>query len=633
MCGICGELSLERGGRVSAAALAAMAARLAHRGPDHEAVFVSPDGRAGLGFRRLSVIDLSLAARQPMPNEDGAVHLVFNGEIYNYRELRTPLAARGHVFRSQADSEVIVHLYEERGEAFVDELDGMFAIALWDGRAGRLVLARDRAGKKPLYVWRDAARLVFASEIKAIAAHPAVRVEMDGRAVPDYFRYGYVPHPRTFYRDVVQVEPGTIETIDLDGRRTARRYWRIAFPEDAGLRGRVDVREAAQRVRELVTAAVARRLVSDVPIGAFLSGGLDSTIVAGVMSRLAGEPVRTFSLGFEGDPAFDETAIAEETAARLGTRHTAFRVRPDAVALLDTLVYHHDGPFGDSSAIPTYLVARLARAHVTVALTGDGGDELFAGYLRFGAALAAERVPRWAAAAAAGVLDRLPAPRHERHWLARARRFARHARRPLEDRLAAWTAVFGDDVEALLGTGPPAAGGHPPASRPDGLARASPLARLLALNFEGYLHDDLLVKLDRMTMANALEARSPFLDRTLAEYAATLPDALKLRGATTKVVLREAFADLIPPAVARGGKRGFGVPLDEWFRGGLAPFVRDTLLAPSARLRDHVSQAYVRRLVEEHAAGWANHGHRLWALVTFERWLHLLPSWIAPRRS
>ena len=630
MCGICGELSIPPQRRLEEAALARMAGTLRHRGPDHEATFVSADGHGALGFRRLSIIDLRSVANQPIGNEDGSVRLVFNGEIYNFQELRHGLVSRGHAFRSNADSEVIVHLYEELGDRAIDELDGMFAIAIWDARQRSLVLARDRAGKKPLFVWQDNRRIVFGSEIKAIAANPGVTLEIDASALPYYFLYGYVPHPQTFYRGISHVEPGTVVTFGEDGRRTVRRYWQLTFP-DAAEQGRGhDHAAAVRRVRELVTAAVERRLISDVPLGAFLSGGIDSAIVVGIMSRLAAEPVRTFSIGFEGDAAFDESAEAAATAKHFGTRHTEFRVRPSAVDLLDTLIYHHDGPFADSSAIPTYLVSKLTRQHVTVALTGDGGDEVFAGYLRFGASLAADRAPGWMALGGS-LLRLLPQPTNERSMIARGRRFLRFMQLPLDDRLTAFSGVFFDDLDRLLSPLLSDSRGSVDRRRHlqgvTGLERVSPLSRLLAANFHSYLHDDLLVKTDRMTMANSLEARAPFLDRALVEYVAGLPDDNKLNGLTTKAILREAFADMLPAAVKQAPKKGFGVPLEAWFRGELRDMCRDLLLSPSAKSRSYVSQDYVRTLVDDHQAGRANYGHRLWTLLTFERWLQLMPQW------
>jgi asparagine synthase (glutamine-hydrolysing) len=633
MCGICGELTFD-GAPVRTETIVAMRDRLVHRGPDDEGTYVSAAGRAGLGFRRLRIIDLSAAANQPMANEDGTVRVVFNGEIYNFRELRERLIARGHTFRTLADTEVIVHLYEERGPAFVEDLDGMFAIAVWDERAGRLVLARDRAGKKPLFYYRDGRRLVFGSEIKALFAHPDVHIEIDPAAVPSYFLYGYTPHPATFYQRVAQVNPASVVTIEMDGSVGERTYWRLDFggPAEAG-----PYPGARDRVRELVTAAVKRRLVSDVPLGAFLSAGIDSTIVVGVMSRLMKEPVKTFTIGFEGDPAYDETAGAREVAERFKTDHTEFRVKPSAVQLIDRLIWHHDGPFGDSSAIPTYLVSELTRPHVTVVLTGDGGDELFAGYLRFRAALAAERVPRVGGALIEAALRALPAAPNERHVLARARRFAKFMHLPLLERAARWNSIFQDDLALLLVSDVPRAMRLDPIAhlRPQlgAIDRLSPLNRLLAANFASYLPDDLMVKTDRCTMANSLEARAPLLDTTLTEYAASLPDSFKIHRGRAKAILRDAFADLVPPAIDRRPKTGFGVPLDAWFRGELRDYVRDTLLGSRAASRIYLRHDRVHQLVDDHQAGRTNDGHRLWALVCFERWLQLLPSWQAVAKS
>ncbi len=637
MCGICGEMTFD-GAPVRAETIVAMRDRLVHRGPDDQGVFLSPAARAGLGFRRLRIIDLSPAANQPMANEDGSVRVVFNGEIYNFKDLRARLQARGHRFRTQADTETIVHAYEERGPAFVEDLDGMFAIALWDERAGRLVLARDRTGKKPLFYYRDDRRLVFGSEIKALFAHPDVPADIDRDQVPRFLAFGYAPHPATLYRGIRQLDPASVMIVEPDGRASERVYWRLQFPE-AGAAPPVDAAAARGRVRELVTAAVERRLVSDVPLGAFLSGGIDSTIVVGVMSRLTREPVKTFTIGFEDDTAYDETHAARQVAERFHTDHTEFRVKPSAVQLIDRLIWHHDGPFGDSSAIPTYLVSELTRQHVTVVLTGDGGDEVFAGYLRFRAALAAGRLPWGSGAVLEAALRVLPDAPNERHLLARARRFVRFMHLPLLERAARWNSVFQDDLVSLVqpDLAASAASFDPLAHLApalEAIARVSPLSQLLAANFASYLPDDLLVKTDRSTMANSLEARSPLLDTALVEYVASLPDAFKLEGRRAKAILRDAFADLIPPAIDRRPKTGFGVPLDAWFRGELGGYVRDTLLAPSAASRAYVQPGRVRELVDDHQAGRANNGHRLWTLVCFERWLKLLPEWRAlPART
>ncbi len=635
MCGICGELRFD-GRPVRAPVVAAMSDRIIHRGPDASGQFVTPAANAGLGFRRLRIIDLSANANQPMANEDGSVQLVFNGEIYNFQALRQRLENQGHRFRSHSDTETIVHLYEEHGADAIAQLEGMFAIGIWDERNRRLLLARDRAGKKPLFYYRDERLLAFASEIKALFAHPDVSAQIDPRAIPDYLVHGYVPSPQTFYQNVRQVPAGALITIEEGGRTLTQRYWQLELPRAEAVRS-VGIEEATRGVRQRVERAVQRRLISDVPLGAFLSGGIDSTIVVGLMRRYMSTPVKTFSIGFEGDAAYDETSYARIAATTFGTDHTEFRVRPDAFDLVDTLIWHHDGPFGDSSAIPTFIVSKLTREHVTVVLTGDGGDEIFAGYMRFYAAVMSERVPRLVGAAADAVLATLPEPASDRHWRARARRFLRPLGRPLEERLTSWNSIFFDDLQSLLNHD--FASSLAPldplqhlAAEQSHLEGRTALARVLHANFASYLTDDLLVKTDRCTMANALEARSPFLDRELVEYVAALPDDVKLRGRETKFILRRAFADLLPPAISRRGKMGFGVPVGTWFRGELRDMVSDVLLARTAKYRDMLDAAYVESLVQRHLDGRANLGPQLWTLLCLERWLQLLPEWTrAPR--
>jgi len=632
MCGICGELRL-RGGVTTTARLAAMREAIAHRGPDAAGMYLSPDQRAGFGFRRLRIIDLSPNADQPMPNEDESVQLVFNGEIYNFASLRRELVQKGHRFRSQSDSEVIVHLYEEEGEEAIARLDGMFALAIWDQRARRLVLARDRAGKKPLFYAQTPDTFLFASEIKAFFGLDDVPLEIEPRAVPQYFIHGYVPGPRTFYRNVLQLEPATILTIGPEAPLRRRVYWRLQMGRPApGMPRPVGGRDAAAEVRRLTTEAVERRLISDVPLGAFLSGGVDSTIVVGLMSRLMASPVRTFSIGFDGDPRYDETAYAREVAARFKTDHTEFKVAPSAIDLIDTLIWHHDGPFGDASAIPTYIVSRLTRQHVTVVLNGDGGDELFAGYNRFAAAVAAEWMPAGVRRPLLTLLDSLPLATDTRHWLARGRRFVQAMNLPLYERITRWNSLFYDDLERILS--PDLVQSLPALDRleyleaeREHLADLSVLGGLLHANFRSYLPDDLLVKADRCTMAHGLEGRSPFLDTALIEYVAGLPDSMKLRGLTTKVIRRRAFRDLLPPSVARRGKMGFGVPLGTWFRTDLRDFVGDYLLDSAARYRAFLSAPYVHQLISRHRTGAVDLGLQLWSILCFELWLRALPQW------
>lgn len=620
MCGIAGIVRLD-GEAVSPPLIRAMAQTLRHRGPDAAGFHV--DGPVALGHQRLKIIDLSEAAAQPMANGDGSVWIVFNGEIYNYRELRQELDARGYRFRSHSDTEVILHLYEELGGSCIERLDGMFAFAVWDRPKRRLLLARDRAGKKPLYYTRAGASFLFASEVKALLRHPQVAGVPAPEAFPHYFKFGYPPQGATFYRDVAQLPPAHAMTVEAGGAVRTRRYWDLDFTPRSG--PAPSVAEAEEQVRTLVTEAVRKRLMADVPLGAFLSGGIDSSIVVGVMSRLLNQPVKTFSIGFTGDPSLDETPYARAVAKHFQTDHHEFIVEPKAIDLIEALVWHHDGPFGDASAIPTSIVSRLTREHVTVALNGDGGDEVFAGYLRFQACLAAERLPRGLVRMADGMLGMVPEPTSYHHWLRRAQRFFRVAANPLFTRLRGWIAIFDQDLDRLLR--PDVMAGITTGQvdyAPDLLARTdaySTLSKVLYVNFMTYLPDDLLVKADRCTMAHSLEGRSPFLDHRLAEYVAGLPDAYKVRGRTTKFILKSAFADLLPPEILTRGKKGFGVPLGAWFRTDLKDYLRDHLLSPQALSREYCVPSYVEGLVQEHVAGVRDHGLRLWTLLTFEVWL------------
>ena len=648
MCGIVGLVQFD-GQPIDRDVLRQMTAALAHRGPEgHGCRLVSSGAvQVGLGHTRLKVIDLSDQAAQPMSSDDGLIWLTFNGEIYNYRVLRAALEADGVRFRTSSDTEVLLRLYEAQGEQCLERLEGMFAFAVWDGHKGCLVLARDRVGKKPLFYSATPTRVAFASEMKALFCHPELAPEIDEAALPPFFLFGYVPMPDTFYRGVRSVPPGCAMRISRDGQLHLQAYWNL-FPSPAGTRapGRVpSEREAMGTIRELMRTAVQRRLVADVPLGAFLSGGIDSSVVVAMMSQLLKEPVRTFSIGFSGDPHFDETAYARLVAKRFGTRHTEFVVTPSAVELVERLVWHYDGPFADSSAIPTYLLARLTREHVTVALSGDGGDELFAGYLRFYATVLSERVPVGVRRAARKLLAGLPAWGGSRQPFRRLQKFAGSAALPFAERFSRWNAVFYEDLPALL---PATRGAVAEASEhgrgpwsPPPLARLEPylaecgdaslLTRLLYVNLKTYLLDDLLVKMDRCSMAHALETRSPFLDRELMEYVFSLPDGMKLRGGRTKVMLRRAFSDLLPKEILTRGKMGFGVPLQAWFRTDLRDYLQEMLLAPSAKLRAYVNQAYVRQLCEDDLSGRADHSHKLWTLLTFEVWLRQLKAWSQPQ--
>jgi asparagine synthase (glutamine-hydrolysing) len=618
MCGIFGMV-----GTLDPEHLAGVSASLAHRGPDAEGIF--SDGTVTLLHRRLKVIDLSARAAQPMPNEDATIHVVFNGEIYNHKALRHELEQLGHQFRSNSDTEVIVHGFESWGTGVVERLDGMFAFGLWDGRRRALLLARDRAGKKPLFVTTAGGGARFASSIAALVAS-GVPAELAPEQLPFYLSYGFVPAPSTLYRGVQQLAPATWMMVDEQGRQTTQCYWRVRFGE----RERPDSFSAAsEQVRQLVTAAVDRRLESDVPLGAFLSGGIDSTIIVGLMAKRLGS-VRTFSIGFSDDARYDETSFARIASKAFGTNHTEFIVTANALEAIDELVRLHDGPFGDSSAIPTAIVSRLTRQHVTVALTGDGGDELFCGYHRFLAAEAAEWIPRSLIRSAARVAS-LTRPASERSTAGRAVRFLGAAALPLADRIARWNSFFPDvrailspDLANKLGASVEAPLRWQRSIIADAAAR-HPLSRVLEHNFRTYLPYDLLIKADRCSMGSSLETRSPFLDTSLIEYVSGLPASYLRRGTHMKRILKTAFADLLPPAISRRGKMGFGVPLSTWFRGELRDMVADRLNA-KAQIFEYVDRRAAEKLMKEHLEGSADHGQRLWLLLTMQVWLDQLHS-------
>jgi len=606
-----------------------MAGRLAHRGPDGEGFHV--DGPLALGHRRLSVIDLSEAASEPMTNEDGSVWLVFNGEVYNFREIRRSLEVRHH-FRSSSDGEVILHLYEEKGDAAVAELEGMFAFALWDAKRRRLLLARDRAGKKPLFYHEGPRLFAFASETKALLAHPDVPHERDPEALPLFLTYGYVPTPGTFYRGIRALPPGHTMTVTEAGAEAPQRYWRARFGSAGreSLSGMAD-REAEERFRALLRAAVERRLVADVPLGAFLSGGLDSSTVVALMAEAAGSRVKTFTIGFAGHKEYDEREHARVVAGRFSTEHTEFVVEPKALDLVDRLVWHHDGPFGDSSAVPTYLLSELTRTKVTVALNGDGGDEVFAGYLRLYGGALSERIPRTAFRAAAALLGLLPEPADRRHPLRFAKRFAEAGSRPRLERYLRWNAYFTADLPTLL---KPELAQSLDRERLLESFRASyaagegsTLARLLQLNFETYLLDDLLVKMDRMSMAHGLETRSPFLDTAVVEFGASLPDRLRMRFGRGKLLLRRAMKGILPDSILTRGKMGFGAPLGAWFRSDLDGFVRERLLDPASPIYEYLRPEPVAALLARHGAATADLSAQIWALLTLESWLRQEKGW------
>lgn len=622
MCGLCGVVTYGAGD-LDMAVAERMVDSLHHRGPDDRGIYRERRGDVSvfLGHARLSILDLSAAGRQPICNETGRIWAVFNGEIYNFLALRAEMEAQGHVFRSKTDSEVLVHAYEQWGHAFVQRLDGMFALALWDQDRGALLLARDRTGKKPLYYASTSKAFVFGSEMKALFAHPGVSRDLNERAVPLYFTYGYVPCPETFYRGIVQVPPASYVLVENGQVRGPFSYWDLAYPLE-GQERQVSEAEACREVRALLSAAVERRLLSDVPLGAFLSGGIDSSVVVSLMSRLMGRRVKTFSIGFTGDKDLDETPFSRLVARHFNTDHTEFIVEPKAFDLVEKLLWHHDQPYGDSSAIPTYLLAKLAREHVTVALSGDGGDEVFGGYERFLGAIMAERLPVSAiqlGIAATGALLGLGISRRP---VVRGHRFLLQAAKPLRDRYLAWCSFFSQDFLAELLVAPVPAGTRDSFDRCfEQTEGCSVLHRILQLNFKTYLPDDLLVKMDRMSMAHGLETRSPFLDTALVEYMASLPPHYKVNRWKLKYLLKQAFADLLPKEILRRGKRGFAVPLAAWFRGELKEWVGDLLLSGAPLYRPFIRQDCVQKIYQAHQDRVRDHGPHLWALMNFEIWL------------
>ena len=623
MCGIAGVMYADPARPVERSLLRAMGQAIAHRGPDAEGFLEDPG--LGLVHRRLSIIDLA-GGDQPIGNEDGSVQVVFNGEIYNFQELRAGLESRGHRFRTRSDTEVLVHLYEEDGERLVERLRGMFAFALWDRRRRRLVLARDRLGIKPLYLYRDAGMLLFGSELKAILAHPDVPRSLDPAALEDYLALGVVPGPRSIFRHIEKLPPAHVLAVGPESLDApVRRYWQLRIEPD----DRPTAAEWQEAVRAKLAEAVRLHLIADVPVGAFLSGGLDSGVVVALSAGATQGPLQTFSMGFR-EERFNELPPARQVAERFGTRHTEEVVTPDAVALADELTRYYDEPFADASAVPTYLVARLARRSVKVVLSGDGGDEVFGGYRRYAhdlrEAALREMLPAWFRRRVLGPLagawpkaDWLPRPLRARTLLTNLAREpgAAYANTLLRCRPPLRRRLLAPDLRAQLnGHDPEAAvrAGH--ATAPAGDA----LAGMIAADVAVLLPDDFLVKVDRASMAHGIEARPPLLDHELLELAARIPSTFKVRHGETKWLFKQVAGDLLPPEVVRRPKQGFDVPLDAWFRGPLRPMFEDAVLAPQGPAADLVDRPAARQVYRAHLAGTGRHGDVLWSLLTLARW-------------
>jgi len=598
-----------------------MCSAIEHRGPDSRGLHL--EAGVGLGIQRLRVIDLA-TGDQPLYNEDRSVAVVLNGEIYNYRELRDRLAGRGHVLATQGDTEVIAHLYEEEGPDCVRRLHGMFAVAIWDAKARQLTLARDRVGKKPLFYSLREGCLTFASELGALMADPEIPRELDHRAIDAYLALRYVPAPFSAFAAVRKLPPASTLTY-RDGRARIERYWQLDYTPKRAVASEAEVHE---EVRDHIRAAVRRRMVADVPLGAFLSGGVDSSAVVAAMAEASPHPVRTFSIGFSSDE-LNELPQARIVAERFGTEHHEHVVEPSAVEIIPKIVRHYGEPFGDPSAIPSFYLAEMARGHVTVALNGDGGDESFAGYQRYASSLLLAR------------LDRVPAPLrrglaragewispggHVESWRERARRMS--AQLPLDplERYTAYVsrlngldrdALYTDEYRELVG-----ASAVPGvfAAAWEGSSAVDLLDKMLAVDVEVYLPGQLLTKIDIATMAHSLEGRSPLLDHELMEFAASLPPDLKLRGREKKVALRGALRGWIPDEILDGPKKGFKLPIADWFRGELRGYAREMLLDPVARGRGFFREPYVRGLLDRHAAGQEDNSLGIWNLLNLELW-------------
>lgn len=621
MCGICGKIDFT-GKPVEEGLVRAMAQTLTHRGPDDEGVYVG--NGIVLGHRRLSVIDLSNAAHQPMANEDETLRIVYNGEVYNFEELKSELQAKGHRFRSHSDTEVILHLYEEEGARAVERLRGMFAFAIWDTKKKELFLARDRTGQKPLFYRPGNESFHFASEIKAILKDPDVKARPDLTAIDHYLTWQCVPAPYSAFEGIKKVPPAHHMTVK-DGHVKLTRYWRLDYTP------KLDITEEEIKTQLLseMREAVKLRMISDVPLGAFLSGGVDSSAIVAFMAEASAKPIKTFAIGFK-EAAYNELSYAKIIAERFKTDHTEFIVEPNALEILPKLVWHYGEPFADSSAIPTYYVSQLARDKVTVALNGDGGDESFAGYERYMANELSDRITRFLPKPLARLMlmvaMRMPHGTSPKNTLWRAKRFLQGSLKTPEMRNADWMGHFSpevkrelytDDLKEKLSGSLPYDAYLKRFSETDAV---SSLDKLLYNDVNSYLPEDLLVKVDVASMASSLEARSPFLDHKFMEFAATIPSSLKLKGRTTKYILKEALRGILPDNILFRPKMGFAVPIDRWFKDELKEMAYDTLLSTKAIERGYFKAASIERILNEHVTGKWNWHHQIYNLLMLELW-------------
>ncbi|HLD36769.1 MAG TPA: asparagine synthase (glutamine-hydrolyzing) [Planctomycetota bacterium] len=632
MCGICGRINFDPNGTsfgrntpVSDDLMHRMCDTIIHRGPDSEGIFNSqsqisnPKSQIALGIRRLAIIDLT-TGDQPIHNEDKSIWLVLNGEIYNFQELRDGLLKKGHSFYTKTDTEVIVHLYEEYGVDCVKHLRGMFALALWDNNKGQLFLARDRLGKKPLYYAQTDRYLIFGSEMKAILANPEIKKEVDLDALDYYLTYYYIPSPLSIFKGIRKLPPASYLVCDANGAIKIERYWQIDYRAKHSL----SQKEYCNRIMELLEESTKIRMISDVPLGALLSGGIDSSAIVGLMARNSSKPIKTFSIGF-GETGYSELKYAKLVAEHFKTEHHEFIVTPKVIDILPDLVWHYGEPYADSSMLPSYYVARETRKHVTVALNGDGGDENFAGYPRYLAQKLMSLPLARILSRMANLLIPPLGPADPKSFFTRLKRFTAVAGLNPAQRYLVWQLCFNSAYRQKL---------YSPLIR-DKINQPSEnylmdiynhakadnhLDRMLYTDVTAYLPEDLLVKMDIASMANSLESRSPFLDHKLMEFSAGIPANLKLKGFTLKHLLKKSLKGFLPDEILMRGKMGFGVPISRWFRGELKGYLQEILSAESIRKRGYLQPEPIQELIRQHLAGQADHGARLWALLVLELW-------------
>jgi len=654
MCGLTGAIWTREGTPVALRELQRMTQTLRHRGPDAGGLLYATTNSSGhwntrqfssdddslpdiiptqpgcaLGHRRLSIIDLSETGTQPLSNEDGTIWTVFNGEIYNYRSLTESLKEKGHQFRTETDTEVIVHLYEEYGDQFVEHLSGMFALAVWDQRRERLVLARDRMGQKPLFYRQESGRLSFASELKALLQVEGAPRELRPDAVDDYLTYQYVPDPKCILKGYHKLPPAHLAIYE-QGTLTTKPYWSAPYKRDNNFLSSFETpNDWKEELRRRMRQAVEMRLRSDVPLGAFLSGGIDSTIIVGLMQELSSNQTNTFSIGFPVKE-FDESSFAREAAEHLGTKHHEQIVHPDAISILPKLIWHYDEPFSDSSAIPTMLLSEMTRQHVTVALSGDGGDELFCGYPRYRAVELAEktdRLPHFVKEVLGlSFWQMIPGPTSQRSIIRRGKRFLSAISKSREERYLNWISIFNDEVRRAMFTPEfrESLGNYQPKQLILDAYATCPnrdfITQTTCVDVQTYLPFDILKKVDIASMAYSLECRSPFLDHNVVELAAQMPMELKMDKRQQKKILIDTFSDYLPPRLQSRPKMGFGVPINVWFRNELKPLLYDVLLSPRCLDRGIFAQQEMERLINEHLCEKWDHAYRLWNLLCLELW-------------